>query len=59
VFLVAGASKAAAVAAAFGPDAKPDPHVPASLLSAVADDVTVLLDSAAAGHVVAHSGGGS
>src|SRR4029077_7997425 len=30
LFLVAGSSKAEAVAAAFGPDAKPNPHVPAS-----------------------------
>ena len=28
VLLATGASKAAAVAAAFGPDARPDPHVP-------------------------------
>jgi 6-phosphogluconolactonase len=44
VFLVAGESKAEAVAAAFGPDAKPDPHVPASLLAPLAGAVTVLLD---------------
>jgi 6-phosphogluconolactonase len=49
VFLVSGASKADAVAAAFGPDSKPDPHVPASLLPPLARNVTVLLDSAAAG----------
>jgi 6-phosphogluconolactonase len=49
VFLVSGAAKADAVAAAFGPDAKPDPQVPASLLAPLADDVTVLLDEAAAG----------
>jgi 6-phosphogluconolactonase len=48
VFLVAGASKADAVAAAFGPDAKPDPHVPASLLGPLAREVIVLLDGAAA-----------
>lgn len=51
VFLVTGASKADAVAAAFGPDAKPDPHVPASLLPPIADDVTVLLDREAASRV--------
>jgi 6-phosphogluconolactonase len=48
LFLVAGESKAEAVAAAFGPEAKPDPHVPASLLPPLADEVTVLLDEAAA-----------
>jgi 6-phosphogluconolactonase len=49
VFLVSGESKAEAVAAAFGPDAKPDPHVPSSLLVPLAKEVTVLLDPAAAG----------
>jgi 6-phosphogluconolactonase len=48
VFLVVGAEKADAVAAAFGPGAKPDPHVPASLLPPLADSVTVLLDAEAA-----------
>jgi 6-phosphogluconolactonase len=47
-FLVAGAGKAEAVAAAFGPDARPDPQIPASLVPAGADRVTVLLDPAAA-----------
>lgn len=51
VFLVSGASKADAVAAAFGPDAKPDPKVPASLLPPLADEVTVLLDESAAAEV--------
>jgi 6-phosphogluconolactonase len=51
VFLVTGASKADAVAAAFGPGAKPDPHVPASLLPPLADRVTVLLDAPAAAKV--------
>jgi 6-phosphogluconolactonase len=51
VFLVAGEGKADAVAEAFGPDAKPDPHFPASLLSSVADNVTVLLDEAAASRI--------
>lgn len=49
VFLATGASKAAAVAAAFGPDAKPDPHVPSSLLAPLAKEIKVLLDPAAAG----------
>lgn len=48
VFLVSGEEKAGAVAAAFGPDAKPDPHVPASMLPPFAREVTVLLDAAAA-----------
>lgn len=48
VFLVTGESKANAVAKAFGPGAKPDPAVPASLLVPLADEVTVLLDPAAA-----------
>lgn len=47
VFLVTGESKAEAVAAAFGPDAKPDPHVPASLLPPLAREVKVLLDKEA------------
>ncbi len=57
VFLATGASKADAVAAAFGPDAKPDPHVPSSLLPSQAREVKVLLDrdagklvESAAGH---------
>ena len=49
VFLATGASKADAVAAAFGPDAKPDPHVPSSLLAPLAKEIKVLLDPAAAG----------
>jgi len=44
VFLATGASKADAVAAAFGPDAKPDPHVPSSLLPPLAREVKVLVD---------------
>ena len=51
VFLVSGESKADAVAAAFGPEANPDPHVPASLLPSLADEVTVLLDEAAASRI--------
>jgi 6-phosphogluconolactonase len=53
VFLVSGESKADAVAATFGPEAKPDPHVPASLLLQLADEVTVLLDDAAASRIPA------
>jgi 6-phosphogluconolactonase len=48
VFLVTGESKAPAVAAAFGPDAVPDPHVPASMLVPLADGITLLLDPPAA-----------
>ena len=48
VFLVAGEKKANAVLAAFGPDAKPDPHVPASFVPGLIDDVKVILDPAAA-----------
>lgn len=48
VFLVSGEGKAAAVAAAFGGDAQPTAHVPASLVAAGADRVTVLLDPPAA-----------
>lgn len=48
VFLVTGASKADAVAAAFGEGSTPDPHVPASMLPPLADAVTVLLDRPAA-----------
>ena len=44
VFLATGESKAEPVAAAFGPDAKPDPHVPSSLLPPMATEVKVLLD---------------
>jgi 6-phosphogluconolactonase len=47
-FLVAGPGKAEAVAAAFGPDARPGPQVPASLVPVGADRVTVLIDPAAA-----------
>ncbi len=47
-FLISGAGKADAVHAAFGPQAQPSPHVPASLVAGVASEVTVLLDPAAA-----------
>ena len=42
VFLVSGKSKAGAVAAAFGPDAKPDPKVPASMLPPFASAETAV-----------------
>ena len=58
VFLATGESKADAVAAAFGPDAKPDPHVPSSLLPPLAKEIKVLLDPAAAGRL-GSSGAGS
>lgn len=48
VFLVTGESKANAVAAAFGRDAAADPHVPASMLVPLANELKVLLDPAAA-----------
>lgn len=48
VFLAAGESKAEAVGKAFGPDARPDPHVPSSLVAPLADEVVVLVDPAAA-----------
>ena len=53
VFLVDGESKAEAVAAAFGPDARPDRHVPASLVPGLVDDVQVLLDPSAAARLPA------
>jgi 6-phosphogluconolactonase len=49
VLLASGGSKADAVAAAFGPDACPDRHVPASMLATLGRPLTVLLDEAAAG----------
>lgn len=48
VFLATGESKADAVADAFGPEARPDPATPASLLAPEAKQITVLLDDAAA-----------
>jgi hypothetical protein len=36
------------VAAAFGPNARPDPHVPSSYLPEVARDLLVLTDPAGA-----------
>jgi 6-phosphogluconolactonase len=48
VVLASGESKAEAVAAAFGPNARPDPHVPSSYLPEVARDLLVLTDPAGA-----------
>jgi 6-phosphogluconolactonase len=48
VFLVTGESKAEAVAAAFGPQATPDPHVPASMLVPLVSQLKVLVDRSAA-----------
>jgi 6-phosphogluconolactonase len=56
VFLATGESKAEAVAAAFGPDARPDPHVPSSLLPTQANEIKVLLDRDA-GKLVAPAAG--
>jgi 6-phosphogluconolactonase len=47
-FLATGDSKADAVAAVFGAQAKPDPHVPSSLLVPLAKNIKVLLDPPAA-----------
>lgn len=51
VFLAIGASKADAIAEAFGPGSDPDPAIPASLLVPEAKLITVLADEAAAAHV--------
>lgn len=48
VFLVEGESKADAVLAAFGPDARPDEQAPGSMLRPLVDELLVLLDPAAA-----------
>jgi 6-phosphogluconolactonase len=48
VFLAAGGSKADAIAAAFGHGARPDPHIPSSMVPPIAERITVLLDPAAA-----------
>lgn len=53
VFLAEGEKKADAVLAAFGPDAEPDPRVPASLVPPLVDDVKVILDPAAAARLPA------
>jgi 6-phosphogluconolactonase len=51
VFLATGASKADAIARAFGPGAEPDPAVPASLLVPEAKRISVLVDHAAAANL--------
>ncbi len=56
VFLAEGDSKADAIAAAFGPNAKPDPSVPASLLVEDAKELIVLMDRAAAAKVTLGAG---
>lgn len=48
VVLASGESKAQAVAAAFGPDARPNPQVPSSLLAQEVEELLVLLDPPAA-----------
>jgi 6-phosphogluconolactonase len=48
VVLAAGESKADAIAEAFGPNAEPDPLVPSSLLASDANEITLLIDRAAA-----------
>ncbi|MEO6859080.1 MAG: 6-phosphogluconolactonase [Solirubrobacteraceae bacterium] len=48
VVLASGESKADAVARSFGRGARPDPHVPCSILAAEADQLTLLADAAAA-----------
>jgi 6-phosphogluconolactonase len=50
-FLVSGSSKADAIARAFGPDAKPDPATPSSLLVPLAKELSVLMDEAAAANL--------
>ncbi len=59
VVLATGESKAKAAAAAFGPYARPDPHVPSSLLAETVREVTVLLDPPAAKLLSGGSGGES
>ena len=56
VFLATGESKADAVVSAFGPGARPDPHVPSSLLPPLAKEVKVLLDRGAASHLPSAAG---
>jgi 6-phosphogluconolactonase len=48
LFLAAGASKADALARAFGPGSSPDPAVPSSMIPTVAAQTTLLVDAAAA-----------
>jgi 6-phosphogluconolactonase len=53
IVLASGESKAEAIAEAFGPDARPDPAVPSSMLAPDARQITVLMDRAAAGRLPA------
>lgn len=53
VFLASGESKADAIAAAFGPGAEPHPGTPASMLAPEAEEITVLVDAAAASRLPA------
>jgi 6-phosphogluconolactonase len=48
VFLAVGEAKADALARVFGSDVVPSPHLPASLLPTLTDDVVLLTDAAAA-----------
>jgi 6-phosphogluconolactonase len=48
VLLASGESKAEAIARSFGPDASPDPDVPASMLAGAAKELLVLIDPGAA-----------
>ncbi|MDQ6606209.1 MAG: 6-phosphogluconolactonase [Actinomycetota bacterium] len=48
VFLVAGESKAEIVGRVFGAGVKPDPHLPSTLLVAMSERITLLVDPAAA-----------
>lgn len=57
VFLAAGASKADALARAFGPGSSPDPAVPSSMIPTVASNVTLLTDAAAAVRLGVAAGG--
>jgi 6-phosphogluconolactonase len=55
VFLITGEDKSEMVARAFGPDAQPDRHLPASLLPPLVDEIQVLLDPDAARQLPAQS----
>jgi 6-phosphogluconolactonase len=57
VFLATGEAKAEAIAAAFGPGARPDPATPSSLLAPLAEQITVICDRAAASRLPAGESG--
>ena len=57
IVLASGESKAQPIAAAFGPDASPDPHVPSSYLPHAARELVLLLDPAAAALLPGREGG--